>query len=133
MKPGTSTGIHPPLQLCLHQFNQKIGLCHQPGNFSHRKGHCGDRPAQQQRSAFSKMADGCVNIGNLIADMIGSSAFLQRTVNGGVWPQGSDKLDRCISFAAAHKADGYILDRVVEWTRNEFVVEKALVAWNRSL
>ena len=73
------------------------------------------------------MTDGRLDVGNLIADVIGAPALFERTINGRVRPKRSDKLDYRISLSATQETDRYFLNGVRNRARDEFIVEQCLV------
>ena len=60
------------------------------------------------------MTDSRDDVRYLVADMIGTSAFLENAINWRVQSKRRDKLNHCVFLAAAQEADGDILDRIVE-------------------
>jgi hypothetical protein len=113
-----------------HQFNQQVRLGHEPGDLTHPKCNCGNGAAQKKGSKPGKVLDGPTDIRHLVANVINPAAFLEGPIDGGVRPKGSYEFQYGVSVSAAQKANGDVLDGVVERARFQLVAEQVHENWN---
>ena len=123
-------GVCEKFSLGLQQFNQQIHLGHEPRDLAHPKRHGRNGTTQKKGSEPGKMLDGPTDIRHLVTNMVNTAALFEGAVYGRVRPKRGHQFYHRLSASAAQKANGDILDWIVERARRQFVAEKVSKNWN---